>query len=183
MSDSSCLYGSNALFKLTVKSMSLLGLTLFTVALTATVAIILAFCTTFLIKTKSSRRNKSALEKEFEESTKAKKIEESTKTKKIEESTKAKKNPNEKPGSAVKTQEAPEEPSESVQNLPHTDTREDRKKEPVKEKKKSFFIFGKTSFEGCPHEFGHLRNLPKNAPIPDECFGCSQILECLGHSS
>jgi hypothetical protein len=31
----------------------------------------------------------------------------------------------------------------------------------------------------CVHQFGHLRSLPKNAPIPDECFGCTQIVECL----
>lgn len=181
MCDSSCLYGSNALFKPTVKNMSLLGLTLFTVALTAIVAIILAFCTTFLIKSKSPKRDKSRLEKESEE--KGKTHTGRKGTKKLEKSTKAKKASNEESGSVVKTQEAPGEPSESIKTSSHADTEEDRKKEPVKEKKKSFFIFGKTSFEGCPHEFGHLRNLPKNAPIPDECFGCSQILECLGHSS
>lgn len=181
MCDSSCLYGSNALFRLTVKNMSLLELTLFTVALTAIVATILAFCKTFLIKSKSSKHDKSRLEKEAEE--KQKTNMKPKRTKKIEESTKAEKSPSEKPSSGVKTQEAPEEPSESIQTLSHADSREDRKKEPVTEKRKSFFIFGKTSFEGCPHEFGYLRNLPKNAPIPDECFGCSQILECLGHSS
>jgi hypothetical protein len=45
--------------------------------------------------------------------------------------------------------------------------------------KKSFFIFGERDFEGCPHKFGYLKSLRKNAPIPDECFGCPQILECL----
>lgn len=31
----------------------------------------------------------------------------------------------------------------------------------------------------CPHKFGYLRGLPKNRPIPDECFGCPKIMECL----
>jgi hypothetical protein len=31
----------------------------------------------------------------------------------------------------------------------------------------------------CLHQFGYLRTLPKNAPIPDECFGCAKIVECL----
>jgi len=31
----------------------------------------------------------------------------------------------------------------------------------------------------CLHQFGYLRTLPKNAPIPDECFGCQKIVECL----
>ena len=48
-----------------------------------------------------------------------------------------------------------------------------------KESKKAFFLFGERDFEGCPHKFGYLKSLRKNAPIPDECFGCPQILECL----
>jgi len=31
----------------------------------------------------------------------------------------------------------------------------------------------------CQHHFGYLRTLPKNAPIPDECFGCLKVVECL----
>jgi type IV secretory pathway VirB10-like protein len=45
--------------------------------------------------------------------------------------------------------------------------------------KKSFFLFGDRNFEGCHHKFGFLNDLPKNTPIPDECFGCPQIVECL----
>jgi Ca2+/Na+ antiporter len=30
----------------------------------------------------------------------------------------------------------------------------------------------------CAHYFGYLRTLPKNTPIPDECFGCTRIMEC-----
>ncbi len=48
-----------------------------------------------------------------------------------------------------------------------------------KASKKAFFLFGKGDFETCKHKFGHLKTLPKNTPIPDECFGCPQILECL----
>lgn len=31
----------------------------------------------------------------------------------------------------------------------------------------------------CPHKFGYLRGLPKNRPIPNECFGCPRIVDCL----
>jgi len=31
----------------------------------------------------------------------------------------------------------------------------------------------------CPHQFGYLKELPKNRPIPNECFGCQKIVECL----
>jgi hypothetical protein len=31
----------------------------------------------------------------------------------------------------------------------------------------------------CLHQFGYLRTLPKNTPIPDECLGCQRVVECL----
>jgi hypothetical protein len=30
----------------------------------------------------------------------------------------------------------------------------------------------------CKHEFGYLKTLPKNTPIPKECLGCRKIIEC-----
>jgi len=36
-----------------------------------------------------------------------------------------------------------------------------------------------TDFQECVHHFGYLRNLPKGTPVPDECFGCKKILQCL----
>ncbi len=30
----------------------------------------------------------------------------------------------------------------------------------------------------CKYKFGHLRTLPKNAPIPDECYSCDKIIDC-----
>ena len=48
-----------------------------------------------------------------------------------------------------------------------------------KKKKKSFFLFGQQDFEGCRHKPGHLGTVPKNTPIPEECFGCPEILECM----
>jgi hypothetical protein len=34
-------------------------------------------------------------------------------------------------------------------------------------------------FEGCRHYLGHLNKLPKSTPIPNECFGCPETLECI----
>ncbi len=31
----------------------------------------------------------------------------------------------------------------------------------------------------CFHFFGYLAGLPKNTPIPGECFGCQKIVDCL----
>lgn len=49
-----------------------------------------------------------------------------------------------------------------------------------KEKKKTEFPEEqtKTSFE-CAHHFGYLRNLARNTPVPDECFGCLKVMQCL----
>jgi len=35
------------------------------------------------------------------------------------------------------------------------------------------------SRKDCAHHFGYLRTFPKNSPIPDECFGCEKIVDCL----
>jgi len=34
-------------------------------------------------------------------------------------------------------------------------------------------------FQKCVHQFGYLRNMPKNTSIPDECFGCPTVMRCL----
>ena len=42
--------------------------------------------------------------------------------------------------------------------------------------------FKKQSAEGfqkCVHQFGYLEDMPKNTPIPDECFGCPKVLRCM----
>jgi len=36
-----------------------------------------------------------------------------------------------------------------------------------------------SSKRDCFHHFGYLRTFPKNSPIPDECFGCEKIVDCL----
>jgi hypothetical protein len=35
-----------------------------------------------------------------------------------------------------------------------------------------------SSTEGCPQYFGYLKKLPKDAPIPDECFRCPRMTDC-----
>ena len=34
-------------------------------------------------------------------------------------------------------------------------------------------------FQKCVHQFGYLKSMPKNTPIPDECFGCPKVLRCM----
>jgi hypothetical protein len=76
-------------------------------------------------------------------------------------------------------QEESTETSQTEANTENIDVEEPKKNDENKESKKAFFLFGEREFEGCPHKFGYLKSLRKNAPIPDECFGCPQILECL----
>ena len=91
----------------------------------------------------------------------------------------------EESASAVETLK---KPTESIQTKAHAETaetaeiaetEEEQKPKQDEEAKKSFFLFGEKNFEGCPHKYGYLNSLPKNTPIPDECFGCPQIVECL----
>ena len=30
----------------------------------------------------------------------------------------------------------------------------------------------------CPYGFGYLKKLDRDASIPDECLGCSRVMEC-----
>ena len=34
-------------------------------------------------------------------------------------------------------------------------------------------------FQSCAHHFGYLKGLQKNKPVPDECFGCPKVMQCL----
>lgn len=34
----------------------------------------------------------------------------------------------------------------------------------------------------CSHFFGYLRKIPRNTPIPDGCFSCPQMVECLSYN-
>jgi len=74
-------------------------------------------------------------------------------------------------------QEICDETIEIENGTPEAESAKVKKRD--KASKKAFFLFGKEEFKSCKHKFGHLKTLPKNTPIPDECFGCPQILECL----
>jgi len=79
----------------------------------------------------------------------------------------------------VETKRASEKPAPSISTRARVEAGENQKAKKEKEAKKSFILFGKRDFEGCPHKFGYLKNLPRNTPIPDECFGCPKVVECL----
>ena len=44
---------------------------------------------------------------------------------------------------------------------------------------KPMVVESRSSNSHCVHHFGYLRELPKNTPIPSECLGCPQVVECM----
>lgn len=34
----------------------------------------------------------------------------------------------------------------------------------------------------CSHFFGYLRKIPRNSPMPDECFSCTKMVECISYN-
>ena len=50
----------------------------------------------------------------------------------------------------------------------------------MEKEKKAFYLYGDTKFEGCKHKFGYL-GIHEDKPIPDECFGCSRVIECFNY--
>ena len=32
---------------------------------------------------------------------------------------------------------------------------------------------------GCPHYLGYLKKRPKNSSVPEDCFTCSKMIECM----
>jgi type IV secretory pathway VirB10-like protein len=144
------------------------------------IAIILVFYITLLVKLKPSREIKPPLNR-YIETVRTPNVEQK-KSEKPTTPVETKKTTNEEPAPTGLPKKVQEELTENIQTKVHVKTEENQKMETDKQAKKAFFLFGERKFEGCPHKFKYLRALPKNSPIPDECFGCPKILECLGSS-
>jgi len=74
-----------------------------------------------------------------------------------------------KPTMSVESMEIPENPMVAEENQNFTE----EEKPPTTPSKLQ------TRPTGCNHYLGYLKNFPKNTPIPDECFGCLKMIECL----
>jgi len=146
----------------------------FDTLLMAVMAGILIFYVILVIKLKPSNETeqKSSFKKPIERMESIEKPVAAAETQKVT---------SEEPILPVETQKVPEEPIVSIptQTGAQVEAGENQKKRKEKESKKSLFLYGKKDFEGCPHNFGYLKDLPKNTPIPDECFGCPKVIECL----
>ena len=79
----------------------------------------------------------------------------------------------EKPTSIVQTAETPKKPSEPVE-APK-----------VIEEKRVPTPSARPQLRppNCSHFFGYLRKVPKNVAMPDECFGCPKMVECLYYNA
>ncbi len=76
----------------------------------------------------------------------------------------------ERPSPTAQTSESPKKPSESAKEAPKG-IEEKRGPPPTARPH--------LRPASCPHFFGYLRKIPKNASMPDECFGCPKMVECL----
>jgi len=76
--------------------------------------------------------------------------------------------------------EKKEETSKIKENVFSEPSVDQKETDQSKDARKSFFLYGKVEFEGCKFKYGYLKTMPKYKPIPDECFGCPHILECVG---
>jgi hypothetical protein len=140
------------------------------------IAAILVFYALLLIKLKPSKEGIEETEEDLVEFERPMAVTE-TDENASEEVTQA---VQEEPAEVTPTEANQTEANETEANVLNEDLKETKKKiNKEEELRKSFFLFGERQFEGCPHKFGYLKSLRKNAPIPDECFGCPQILECL----
>lgn len=81
------------------------------------------------------------------------------------------------PSQTTSLREETNENEEKVFREPSVDQKETGES---KDERKAFFLYGKANFEGCKFKYGYLKTMPKYKPIPDECFGCPHILECVG---
>lgn len=160
---------------LKVKEMFPFELSLFDIASIVMIIMILAFYTIFLVKLKLPKEKEPiSYVKREKNDIKPKKSDTPTAPTKTEEVT------IEKAAPVVEKQEVHEENAKKIDDEAQAEKEGEHEKE--KDAKKAFFLFGKKEFAGCVHKFGYLKTVPRNTPIPDECFGCPKILECLMHS-
>lgn len=79
----------------------------------------------------------------------------------------------EKPTSTVQDEEAPKEPSQPAEPPKVTE----EKPVPIPP------TLTQLRPPNCTHFFGYLRKLPKNTSMPDDCFGCPKMVECLYYNA
>lgn len=151
-------------------------LSLVNIALTAGISVMILLYAIFIVKLKPQKETEITSNVNFEKKRKNKR-----RSKEIERPIKVIKTKRiamEASTPPAKIESVPEQSVESVQRELSLESELTQKKKEIDEKR-AFLLFGKRDFEGCSHKFGYLKNLPKNTPIPNECFGCPQILECL----
>jgi len=44
-------------------------------------------------------------------------------------------------------------------------------------------LLGEQLDEECSHHLGYLSGYPADQPVPDECFGCVNAIQCMNHKA
>ena len=75
----------------------------------------------------------------------------------------------------IELSEEPEEDFEADEYKEETAKTEELESEPeIKQSARQ-----ESEQEGCPEEFGYLANRPKDSPIPQVCFVCPKMVDCM----
>ena len=77
----------------------------------------------------------------------------------------------------VETQLKPEEPTKRVETS--RITTEKLSGPPAEKQSAPAAKFKQLRPPECRHFYGYLKKIPKNTSIPDECFGCLRMVDCL----
>ncbi|MBT0159103.1 hypothetical protein G4O51_03880 [Candidatus Bathyarchaeota archaeon A05DMB-2] len=77
----------------------------------------------------------------------------------------------------ISVEEDEEEAEAAKEELERTEEVEVAEPEPVKLEVKT--ETEEASSSACAHNFGYLKQRPKNTPIPEECFICNKMIECM----
>jgi DNA-directed RNA polymerase subunit RPC12/RpoP len=92
----------------------------------------------------------------------------------------------ERPKRLLQVEEAEEEAEEAVEAVAEAAEVEmtaepELPEEPEAEVKAAEEESAPEEAAGCMHSLGYLKRRPKDAPIPEECFVCPKMIDCMAH--
>jgi hypothetical protein len=76
----------------------------------------------------------------------------------------------------VKTEKQKQEPKISNTDTPGAKPKEDTETQRKNTEKTDLSQINRP--EGCSHHFGYLATLPKGTNTPDECYSCTDLINC-----
>lgn len=81
--------------------------------------------------------------------------------------------------SRMPTKSATEQKLSRENRKPSKQSRKNIVKLNTSKKKESSYTRSLEGSVKCPHRFGYLKTLPFGSSVPEECYGCSRMMQCL----